>query len=338
VATDGQALATGRDLPALRARVQQHRTDAEVDAWQAAVRRWERYDVRDWSFGDLPEEIVVAEVGGFPLKAWPGLQVEQEAVHLRLFRKPGEAVVAGRVAVARLAGIVLERELAVLQRDLRSLRAHGVLHATLGTADDLLESAWENLRRHLLAEPDSPPRTAAGFAAYLDEVRGRMPGLVPRLSAAVGLILQKRQEVLVCRRPLPGMEGELNALVPARFLATVPFARLPHLPRYLQALLVRAERAAHNPAKDAEKVARVRPYADALRQLAPAVKSPAARAAWHRLRWLFEEYKVGVFAPELGTVEKVSPKVLDEALTAARAAASGGAENGGPLPDARVRG
>jgi ATP-dependent helicase HrpA len=285
------------------------------------VRQWERYDLRDWNFGDLPAELVVAEVGGFPFKAWPALHVEGGTVHLRLFRKPEDATSAGRVAAPRLAEIVLERELATLQRDLRSLRTHGVLHATLGSADDLLESAWENLRRHLLAEPDQPPRTAAAFATYLAGVRARLPGLVPQLSTLVGAILQKRQEVLVCRRPLTGMESELNALVPPRFLASVPFARLPHLARYLQALLVRADRAGHNPAKDAEKVARVRPYADALRQLAPLAKSVAARAAWHRLRWLFEEYKVAVFAPELGTAEKVSPKVLEEAVAELRRAA-----------------
>jgi ATP-dependent helicase HrpA len=88
--------------------------------------------------------------------------------------------------------------------------------------------------------------------------------------------------------------------------------------RYLQALMVRAERAALNPMKDAEKVRRVQPYADALRQAAPAVKSRAARIAWHRLRWLVEEFRVSVFAPELGTAEKVSPARLDEALAELR--------------------
>lgn len=320
VAGDGRLLAAGRDLAALVEQARQHRTPAETEAWQQAARHWERYGLREWNFGDLPETITVADFGGLPLRAWPGLHLEAGAVHLRLFRAAAEAQAATRAAVPRLAEIVLQRELAAMQKDLRSLRAHGVLYATLGGADELLDSAWENLRRHLLPAPDPAPRTAAAFAAYLERVRAGMPGLVARLAAAVGAVLRARQEALLCRRPFAGMEAELNALVPARFLAQVPFERLPHLPRYLQALRVRAERAALNPAKDAAKVARVQPYAEALRHLAGAAKSVAARAAWHRLRWLIEEFKVSVFAPELGTAEKVSPQRLDEVLTELRQA------------------
>jgi ATP-dependent helicase HrpA len=84
-------------------------------------------------------------------------------------------------------------------------------------------------------------------------------------------------------------------------------------------LLVRAERAALNPLKDAEKVQRVAPYAATLRELAvAAIRSPATRAAWHRLRWIVEEYKVSVFAPELGTAEKVAPRRLDAAVAELR--------------------
>jgi ATP-dependent helicase HrpA len=320
VAGDGRLLAAGRDLAALREQARQHRTPAETEAWQQAAQRWERYGLREWNFGDLPESITVADSGGLPLRAWPGLHLEDGGVHLRLFREAAEALAATRAAVPRLAEIVLQRELAAVQKDLRSLRAHGVLYATLGSADELLETAWENLRRHLLPAPDPAPRTAAAFTAYLERIRAGMPGLVARLAAAVDAILQARQEVLLCRRPFAGMEAELNALVPARFLALAPFERLSRLPRYLQALRVRAERAALNPAKDAAKVARVRPYAEALRQLAAGAKSVAARAAWHRLRWLIEEFKVSVFAPELGTAEKVSPHRLDEAVAELRRA------------------
>lgn len=321
VAASGKALAAGRDLAALQEKVRHHRTDAEADAWQRAVQKWERYGLRDWDFGDLPEAIEVANFGGFPLRAYPGLQAEQGEVHLRLFRKPDDALVAIRLAVPRLAEHALHRELSGLQKDLRSLRAHGVLYATLGTGDELIETAWENLRRHLLPRPEVAPRTADGFAAYLAGAHAKLPGLVPQLGNRVGAVLQKRQEVLLCRKPFAGMKAELDALVPPRFLQTVPFERLVHLPRYLQALLVRAERAALNPAKDAEKLQRVQPYTQALRQAIPgASKTTAAYDAWHRLRWLVEEYKVAVFAPELGTVEKVSPKRLEEAVADLRQA------------------
>lgn len=327
VTSAGQTVAAGRDLAALRAPAAQHRARAEAGVWERAARQWERYDVRAWAWEDLPAELVVGTVDGFPVRAWPGLQVEADAVHLRLFRSAAAAAAAHRLAVPRLAERVLHRELTAVQKDLRRLREHGVLYATLGPVDELLETAWENLRRHLLPAPDPPPRTAAAFAAYLESVRARLPGAVTPLHAAVGAILEQRQAALLCRRPWAGLEAELNALVPRRFLAAVPFERLPHLPRYLLALRVRAERAALDPVKDAAKAARVRPYIEGLQALTPAARSEAARTAWHRLRWLVEEYKVAVFAPELGTAEKVSPARLETAVAALRQAV---AEPAGP--------
>lgn len=319
VSTDGEALAAGRDLAALRAQVRDHQTPKEADAWQRAAQQWERHGIREWNFGDLPEAITVADIGGFPLRGYPGLVVETDDLHVRLFRKAEESAAGLRAAIPRLAERVLHRELTALQKDLRCLRAHGVLHATLGPMDDLLETAWQGLRRHLLPEPEPPPRTRVAFEAYVATVRGRLIGLAARLDQLVGMILQKRHDVLLCRRPYAALAAELNALVPPRFLAATPFETLPHLPRYLQALLIRAERAALNPVKDAEKAQRVAPYAAALRELGTAAnRSAAGRAAWHRLRWLVEEYRVSVFAPELGTAEKVAPRRLDEAVAELR--------------------
>jgi ATP-dependent helicase HrpA len=47
--------------------------------------------------------------------------------------------------------------------------------------------------------------------------------------------------------------------VPSRFLERIAYDRLAHLPRYLKALLIRAERAALNPAKNQERSANSRP-------------------------------------------------------------------------------
>jgi ATP-dependent helicase HrpA len=96
---------------------------------------------------------------------------------------------------------------------------------------------------------------------------------------------------------------------------------LPDAARYARALLVRAERAALNPLKDAERARLVAPYSAALRQVqAASAKTPAAQALIEQFRWMIEEYKISVFAQELGTAFPVSPKRLDALLAAIQAA------------------
>jgi ATP-dependent helicase HrpA len=72
---------------------------------------------------------------------------------------------------------------------------------------------------------------------------------------------------------------------------------------------LRAERARKNPLKDAERARQIAPYAAA-----------AAKFRGHEVgeafRWLVEEFRVSLFAQELGTAEPVSPIKLDRVLAA----------------------
>ena len=100
-----------------------------------------------------------------------------------------------------------------------------------------------------------------------------------------------------------------------RFLERVAYDRLVHLPRYLKALLIRVERAALNPAKDRERLRQLAPYQEALKKLqAQPARTPEAQQQIEAFRWMVEEFKVSLFAQEVGTAVPVSPKRLDQML------------------------
>jgi ATP-dependent helicase HrpA len=108
---------------------------------------------------------------------------------------------------------------------------------------------------------------------------------------------------------------DLANLAGSRFLERIGYDRLAQLPRYLKAMLVRAERAALNPAKDQERLRQLKPYQDALAKvLAEPARSPSARREREAFRWMIEEFKVSLFAQELGTAFPVSAKRLDQQL------------------------
>ena len=103
--------------------------------------------------------------------------------------------------------------------------------------------------------------------------------------------------------------------MPARFLEGIEYDRLPHLLRYLKALLIRSERAALNPVKDQERLRQIAPYQEALKQLqAKPSPSVGAKRQIETFRWMIEEFKVSLFAQELGTAMPISPKRLDQQL------------------------
>jgi ATP-dependent helicase HrpA len=162
---------------------------------------------------------------------------------------------------------------------------------------------------------DNPPYlSAAAFAAALEQSKTDLRGIVPRLTDLLREILTLRQALLVHATPPAGLERDLVALVPPDFLRTTPYAQLAHLPRYLKAMKLRGDRWRKNPAKDAERAAQLAPYVAAVTKL-------RERPGGEALRWLLEEFRVSLFAQELGTAEPVSTVKLDRALAAVAAGA-----------------
>ncbi len=97
------------------------------------------------------------------------------------------------------------------------------------------------------------------------------------------------------------------------FPAIVPRDILMRYPRYIKAIEVRLERARNSPSSDRTKEARFAPYWQRYRE-ALKDKDEYDPRALSRYRWLLEEYRLQIFAPELRTFEPVSPKRLDEIL------------------------
>ena len=344
---DQTVVAAGRDLNHLRKALEKvviaekPKPGAEPPEWAAARRKWERFDVREWNFGDLPERLTITERGPLPIYAWPGLQLEDKHVSVRLFRSMESAKASTIAGYQRLMEKALERDLAWAEKDLKALGKWDTLIVTLCPADAFKEQALENLRSHILPRSAPPALTARGFECSAADARAALRGLPTELVRHLGEILQLRQEILVKAGPSPSPakpQGKLNSLndlkwlggpaatatpptrnpdldelLPPDFLRRIPFDQLRHLPRYLKAMIVRMDRAALNPLKDQERARAVGPYVEALRKALsePSLTGPA-RDALQQFRWMLEEFKVSLFAQELGTAQPVSIKRLDE--------------------------
>lgn len=331
----------------------------ESAAWKQAARQWQRDGLTTFSCGDLPEKIPAGDQHGLPVFGFPGLQLEAAGVGVRLFPSSVAARRASLPAWQRLVELALQKDFAWLERDLRALVRFEALAAAVGGGAELQETALLNLKRQVLPGELPTRLTTANYDEAVAAAKRQLPGLASQLIERVGQVLQFRQQAAQragvgatapaakAAAPLKslnqlnslgallgpaaavvkpaassgtGFASEVDALVPRRFLAEVPFAQLPHLPRYLKALMLRIERAANNPPKEAERVKLVAPYVAEVKRLrvTPPTTQEGQQLA-DEFRWLVEEYKVSVFAQELGTAKPASPKRLDELLERLRA-------------------
>lgn len=320
-------LAVGRDLAAIQSTLE--KSDLRTDAWTVAVKRWERPAVKTWSFGDLPDTLTVEVIGGAPSLAYPGLSVNGADVDVRLFRRREEAETASRAGVRRLAERALERDLAWIRKELTTLLSKNPLAAGIRQPADLRSAldAWggpakpaaknqsvrpanevlqDAVYRHIAAQAltlhPTLPLQEARFQSLVTNARRELPLLARRTGEVVAKIVEQKKQILASPKRYPGLEADLARLAGDDFPARTPPAQMAHLSRYLRAVAVRAERAVVSPPKDAEKARLLQPFADW-----PAQVPPENQEAF---RWLLEEYRVSIFAQELGTAQPVSVQRL----------------------------
>lgn len=338
-----QTLKIGRDLNQLResGHTQRQSADEEPPEWRRAAEQWDRFDLRDWSVGDLPERIVVRDDPDLPLYAWPGFERTGDGVNLRLFPTPEEARRKSPGGVSKLIELALHKDLAWLEKDLRSLHSLRDLYAPLGPIDELQQSAFRHTLKIILPDRPLDQLNEACFRAAVAESKTRLAGLAPQMIDQIKAALEARQRVVKSLGIIPAKKSgqrtlndlsqldalhtireddhiyarEMAEILPPRFPEFTEPERMDHLPRYLKALEIRGERARLNPAKDAERVTMVAPYLKRLERLEKESALPAeARTLVREFKWMIQEYRVSVFAQEVGTSIKVSPKRLDAHL------------------------
>jgi ATP-dependent helicase HrpA len=330
VDTNGKPLVSGRELKGLRTALVEHEkslasqpSDALAVAWRQARARHELDDQVDWSFGDLPHRIVVAEVAGVPVYAFPAIVAKTRThAELRLLATEAEARAATPTGVAALVEAQLSRELGWLERDLRDLRELGPDAVALMPLEQWQADAFLCIRNWVCSQPVAS-LTREAFVVRIAAAREALKGIVWKLVDPLREALALRTALLTHPSPYSGLDTHVASILAPGFLVRTPWTQLPHLPRYLRAMKARADRWRQDPGKDHRRSIQLAPWE---KTLAEALKSQIRNAEQAKrldeLRWLIEEYRVSVFAQELGTPQPVSEKKLEQKLGEFRSAAA----------------
>lgn len=327
VSGDGQVLGAGRDIEALRVLTGKRHEDR---LWDEARRRWERTGLTRWDFGDVPERIDLGQDAlGMIRYAYPGLVAEGGTAGLRLFMDPDEARRQSLTGLATLYELLLGADL----RQLRRAWAFPDSMASLTFFAGGLSKASPALQMYVVREllglwqPQHPDRRR--FEERVAALRGRMGTLAQEIVGEVLDVVREREavrEFLERTRSLAGrnaaviermrlLKAEMERLVPPDFLGKTPRDTMRELPRYLKALRLRAERAYTAPEKDRQKEQQILPYGERLEAMLAGVSEAAGEEGFalvDEFRLMLEELKISVFAPEIKTRHRISPKRLDE--------------------------
>jgi ATP-dependent helicase HrpA len=320
VTEGGKTIGQGRDLAVLIERF----GGRAREAWAAKSKAsWEREGLTSWTFDTLPDEIRV-EIGGAKVFAYPALIDNDTSVALRPLGSRALADAATRAGLRRLFLLQLGGAIGKLEQQVPQVVAMSSLADLAGAAPrrQLVLRALDEA--FLLDDPASFPRTRQEFVSRLEAGQKRLPAALAelgKLALEIGSELDKTRADLRALSGKPGaprlalddVRVQLEHLVPPGLLQRAPRERLVHLPRFLRAIRVRLERLPNGPQKDQAKAAQVLPFwNDWLKYHAGLRARGVPHEDLESFRWLVEEYRVSLFAPEVRTSVAVSAQRLTE--------------------------
>ncbi|MCP3903240.1 MAG: ATP-dependent RNA helicase HrpA [Planctomycetes bacterium] len=321
----GAERCAGRDLAELR---RSAGADTGTTLTVLADERFGRTGITAWDFDPLPATVTL-ERSGARLTGHPALVDDGAAVSLHLLETPEAARTAMRSGLRRLFALAAGSELAQQIQHLPEIERLRLLAAPLGAPAEL-----DDALRLLIAEQ--------AFGAGGDDVRDRetferrLEAGFPRLWEVGGVVadtvlrvLEAHHEVQLqlALRDKPvwaeivvDERAHLDRLLPAGFLVATPTERLHELPRYLAAVLRRLEKLTGGGlTRDRAAAAELEElHARYERRRADHADRGITDPALDDFRWLVEEYRVSLFAQDLGTAVPVSPKRLEKAWAEVR--------------------
>ncbi len=299
-------------------------TRAQAAPEKIAARIPERYT--HWSFGELPELMEIRK-GAQTLIGFPALVDLTDAVTIEVFDEPDLATARHRAGLRRLFSLQIKDALKYLEKNLPELQKTATAYMLVGrAADNSGGGTLEELREQIIEVAldrafllDPLPSNEAEFKKRVDDGRARLTLIASEVARLAAVILQ---EFAAAQRKIKDSKNtadaaldaaqQLQRLVPKRFLTATPYGQLQHFARYLKAITLRLEKWRADPARDAARMAELRPQEQRYWRLV-AERKGAVDARMQEFRWLLEELRVSFFAQELRTPQPVSLKRLDKA-------------------------
>ncbi len=328
----GQELIAGRDTAILRQSFSGQSGPQEFSAIESARKQWERDGITQWDFADLPEAIEIDVPNHAKWVLYPGLvkasSPNQKSVNLRLFQQQDEALKSHKEGVAVLLVNHFAKDLKFLKKTVtlpREIRKAADYFGGAGRFENML---YESVIKGLFVKNIRSKEAFDAHAASVSPImldRGR--DLLEQSTAVLRAYHDTRSVLYqlesahsasaTARRLIENLRTELARLVPETFAGLYDAERLLHLPRYIEAVSIRAQRALVDFEKDKIKAEEIRIFKESLDKILQALSpktSQEKKSAVEEYFWLIEEYKVSVFAQELKTAVPVSPKRLADKL------------------------
>ncbi|HIO91644.1 MAG TPA: ATP-dependent RNA helicase HrpA [Leucothrix mucor] len=315
----GTVIKAGRDLEQLKGITRQKTTEQISKQKTNTI---EREGLTSWDFDVLPETVIIDSMG-MKIKAWTALVDQGETVAIKLFDSAEKA--QQQTGLLKLIMLACSKESRYLKSNLPNIQQHCLHYASTGKCEELKKSIIVNSFRLCFDTDNFNCAKQQDFAAHVEKHRSKLVSQTTDICHQLDTILSFHHKVKKALKgnvnpawldALSDITEHSQSLVYVGFLDNLDMHELRQYPRYLKGLQRRIEKLIDNSHKDRGLRLQVQSHWRSYQILMAKDKgnkhlfSPQYKAALQDYRWMLEEFRISLFAQELGTAMPISEKRL----------------------------
>ncbi len=317
----GKLLKQGRNLGLLKEQLQ---GKVKESIKSVADKGIERANISAWDFNRIPKSYE-KKAANITIQAFPALVDKNKDVAIELFEHQSQAEQAMLQGVTRLVLLNIPSPIKYLESKLPNKAKLGLYFNPFGKIADLLQDCIEASAQQIIQNSGELPYDKASFEQARDLVRAEIADDVLANAIKLEQILSLRHEVakkmkgsisLDIFQAHADIKQHLNSLVFKGFISASGVDKLDNILRYLKAIVRRMEKLPIDPNQDRIKmidVEKANTMYQALVNRQP--KNQPLSLDVVEVRWMLEEFRVSVFAQNIGTAYPISLKRIKNRIT-----------------------
>jgi len=275
---------------------------------QTASHAYQVNNAKDWVFKTIEPQVTL-ENG---LIAYPAIIKQKDSVGLRLFETKEQAQAKHLQGLKTLVKLKLPAKYRYLIKNLHSsIKAQfawNALETKLNLKEHIIDAVLQDIieqNADVLSLSSFDQLCATLDKTWLAKSNAICKAINPIIENWYNLwqAIEDKSERL-SEATFDDMQHQLDYLIYADFLYEVEIDQIKHYPRFLKGLEIRLQAALENPAKEAEKLKELQKVS--LPFYRSCEESELYTKQLQNFHILLEEYRISLFAQNLGTKQKVS--------------------------------
>jgi ATP-dependent helicase HrpA len=312
----GKTIAVSRDLEQLQLDFKQQISQSLKQSSDDAL---SRQNITEWDFGSLPE-IVCLKRGAMTIKAWPCLRDSGDAIDIELQDNPLVAENLSIQGQLRLALIKGRQQINYLNKHLLRGSDLALKAAAVGHRQALVNAIISASFQHSMFADGKAVRDQDDFeqryAEGLSKVVGRAQQMAEVIESCLPLLHQCRKQIrainLAAVYAKSDIETQVSRLFMPATISHISSEQIEQYPRYIRAIEVRLEKLPMQVSKDKQWLEEIQSFAERVSDYNPSQLSRELFDGLEQYQWAIEEYRVSLFAQQLGTKMPISSKRLEK--------------------------